>query len=112
MTDEQKQAFADRMKAAREAKKNPVVETESSEPSDNLGQGLPENLESPEVPTEAVVEEPVAPRAKITLNFTKKIEVYINGKAYLGQTIEVDDMATASEIVRIAKEAYGFDVLR
>lgn len=47
----------------------------------------------------------------IALNFTKKIVVQINGKKYEGQTIEVKDMKTAAEIVRIAKAAYGWQIL-
>lgn len=48
---------------------------------------------------------------EITLNFAKQIEVYINGKPYVGQEIVVKDMEIASEIVRIAREAYGPAIL-
>lgn len=47
----------------------------------------------------------------ITLKFTKAIEVTINGILYSGKEIKVTDMETASEIVRIAKDAYGWEIL-
>jgi hypothetical protein len=59
-------------------------------------------------------ETPIAPpvlNPNIVLHFKKDIEVGINGKWFRGKEIEVKDMATASEIVRIAKGAYGWDVL-
>lgn len=73
---------------------------------------FPEGAVNPEFApsVEAPVEVPVEP-SKITLNFNQPVEVQINGLKYEGRTIEVQDMATASEIVRIAKEAYGWDVL-
>lgn len=59
-----------------------------------------------------VVEEPVkSAYDEITLKFSKPIEVYINGIPYLGQEVKVKNMATASEIVRIAREAYGPSIL-
>ncbi len=81
-TDEEKKAFGERMKAAREAKKSVIEEV----------------LDEPEKTT-------------ITLNFTKPIEVGINGKMYVGKQIEVVDMKIAAEIVRLAKTAYGWDIL-
>lgn len=47
----------------------------------------------------------------ITLNFTKSIVVQINGKKYEGQSMEVEDMKIAAEIVRLAKTAYGWEIL-
>ena len=53
-------------------------------------------------------EDPVKPVTdEITLHFRKPVEVYINGKAYLGQDIVVPNMSIAAEIVRITREAYG-----
>lgn len=90
MTDEQKKAFGEKMKAIREAKKAAKVK------------------EVAEV-TEPVVKE--VKSSKIVLHFNRNVEVFINGKPYIGKDIEVDDMVTASEIVRIAKEAYGWEVM-
>ena len=74
-----------------------------------------------EIPTPPVSEEKVEEvkptnwRDEIVLKFTKSIEVYINGKAYLGKEIKITEkdggMSTASEIVRIAREAYGSNIL-
>lgn len=46
----------------------------------------------------------------ITLKFSKPVEVRINGKLYMGKDITVEDIQLASEIVRIAREAYGDEV--
>jgi hypothetical protein len=59
----------------------------------------------PEVRVEAPTEDGV------TMHFSKSIEVYINGIAYVGKDIKVKDMSIASEIVRIAREAYGPEIL-
>lgn len=48
---------------------------------------------------------------EITLKFSKSIEVTINGHKYEGKEIKVKDMNTAAEIVRLAKGAYGWDIL-
>lgn len=48
---------------------------------------------------------------EIVLKFTKSVEVYINGKAYVGKEVKLKDMATAAEIVRIARDAYGPNIL-
>lgn len=48
----------------------------------------------------------------IVLHFKKPVEVFINGTKYEGADIEVTDMKTASEIVRIAKDAYGYSILK
>ena len=59
----------------------------------------------PEVRVEAPTEDGV------TIHFSKSIEVYINGIPYVGKDIKVKDMSIASEIVRIAREAYGPTIL-
>lgn len=48
---------------------------------------------------------------KITLHFKRAIDVCINGIKYPGPDVSLDDLKTASEIVRLAKQAYGNDVL-
>lgn len=58
---------------------------------------------------EPVVEAPVSD--VITIRFMKSIEVRINGIPYEGKEIKVKDMQIASEIVRIAREAYGPAIL-
>lgn len=47
----------------------------------------------------------------IVLRFSKSVEVYINGIPYVGKEIKVKNMNVASEIVRIAREAYGPTIL-
>lgn len=54
---------------------------------------------------------PVAWKNEIVLNFKKPVEIMINGHPYNGQTIICKDFQIASEIVRIAKAAYGIDIL-
>jgi len=75
-----------------------VVEPVVEEPKEEA------KTEIPEEPIKSVYEE-------ITLKFTKPIEVGINGIWYLGKEVKVRDMNTASEIVRIAREAYGPSIL-
>lgn len=48
---------------------------------------------------------------EVTLNFRKPIEVYINGKPFVGKQITFANITIASEVVRIAREAYGRDIL-
>lgn len=96
-TPQQKADFGAKMKLLREEKKAVVPTVE--EPV----------LEESIAPLEEVIADTQS--SKITLNFRKPIEVFINGKAFIGEKIEVDDMATASEIVRIAKEAYGWEIM-
>jgi len=61
---------------------------------------------------EEVKEEPCKPVGdEVTLKFSKPVEVYINGKAYVGQEIIVPNMSLAAEIVRITREAYGPNIL-
>ena len=45
------------------------------------------------------------------LKFIKPIEVTINGYKFEGKEIEFKDMRTAAEVVRIAKMAYGNNIL-
>ena len=47
----------------------------------------------------------------IILHFTKPVEVTINGHRYEGKDVEVPSYAVASDIVRIAKEAYGSEIV-
>jgi hypothetical protein len=79
-----------------------------------------ENIETPPQPpvVESVTETPVAAPVVtepepigITLHFTQNVEVNINGRSWAGKEIVVPDMETATEIVRICKEAYGPNVL-
>ncbi len=74
---------------------------------------IPVSMESPTIVENAKpVEKPIVFHAsEITLKFTKPVEVYINGKAYLGKEMVVKDMSLASEIVRIAREHYGSSIL-
>jgi hypothetical protein len=47
----------------------------------------------------------------ITIRFSKDVEIQINSIHYFGKVIKVKDMSVASEIVRIAREAYGPTIL-
>lgn len=47
----------------------------------------------------------------IILHFIKPIEITINGVKYEGKDVEVPNYAIASEVARIAREAYGKDIL-
>jgi hypothetical protein len=69
--------------------------------------------EKPKEELPAMVRESAVPiiSNEITLEFIKPIEVYINGIPYVGKTVTVKDMNIASEIVRIAREAYGPSIL-
>lgn len=65
----------------------------------------------PEVKVE-VIPEPVQPVSdEITIKFTKPVEVTINGIHFDGTEIKVKNMSVASEIVRLAREAYGPTIL-
>jgi len=66
-----------------------------------------------EKPVEAVTVTPqpeVVPE-KITLRFKIPVEVMINGVHYSGKVVEVNNLEIASEVVRIAREAFGNDIL-
>jgi hypothetical protein len=58
------------------------------------------------------VVETVAPSTFVTLRFTRPIEVYINSVAFVGDTVKAPNVQIASEIVRIAREAYGREILK
>jgi len=62
---------------------------------------------TPVVETPVVAEIPTT----ITLHFADPVEVTINGIHYSGKEMKVANMEIASEIVRIAKEAYGEHIL-
>lgn len=47
----------------------------------------------------------------ILLKFKKPVEIIINGKVYSGSEIVAPSMEMASELVRIAREAYGISIL-
>ena len=79
---------------------------------------------SVEKPLVAPVETPVAPvtpevpvyvppvvTPQITLRFSVAVEITINGHQYFGKEVVAPNMETAAEIVRIAREAYGSQVL-
>lgn len=95
MSDEEKKAFGERMKAIREKKK-------AEKEADQV-------FNEPQATPEPVIEAPDP--SEITLRFRQPVEVYINGIAYTGSVIKVKDMEIATEIVRIAKEAYGWSVI-
>lgn len=48
---------------------------------------------------------------KIIIHYTKPIEVTINGHKYEGKDIEFKNMKIASEVTRIARQAYGPDII-
>lgn len=77
--------------------------------TDPLPQSLTSENTSPATP-EPIVETP-AMTEKITLRFSAPIEVSINSVHYFGTVVEAPNMAVATEIVRIAKEAYGRGIL-
>jgi hypothetical protein len=81
------------------------------------------NAPTEEAPIEAPIEE--APKEdkipeevvvttisdEVTLTFSKPVEITINGKQYFGTEVVAPNMMIASEIVRIAREAYGRSIL-
>ena len=94
-----------------------VVETPVEVPVEPIVEAPVEVVEPvvevvPEVVVEpVVVPEPPQPSNKIVLNFSKPVEIFINGIPYFGKSVETPNMATASEVVRIAREAYGPNIL-
>lgn len=74
-----------------------------------------------EIPATVLVEVPVEPPLtpepvqmvtdEITIRFIKPVEIQINGIHYDGKEVKVKNMSIASEIVRIAREAYGPTIL-
>jgi hypothetical protein len=74
------------------------------------------------VPQEVFAPAPIAPVVpekpivtfnpeEITIRFMKAVEIQINGIHYDGKEVKVKDMSLASEIVRLAREAYGPTIL-
>ena len=57
----------------------------------------------------AVEPEPVDP--SVTIRFSRPVEVRINGVPYFGTEVKAPNIQVASEIIRIAREAYGREVL-
>ncbi len=85
----------------------PPMESKAEEQlaADTLPQPLtPENTPPPPPYVSPVPE-------KIKLSFRRPIEIRINSIPYNGLTVEAPNMEIASEIVRIAREAYGSDIL-
>ena len=72
---------------------------------------LEKGLHNQPVPSVEPIIEEVKPTGNISLKFIKAVEISINGKHYDGQEIVAPDLATASELIRIAREAYGSDIL-
>lgn len=75
-----------------------------------------------EIPATVVVEESITPTPvvpepvqmvtdEITIRFMKPVEIQINGIHYDGKEVIVKNMSLASEIVRLAREAYGPQIL-
>ena len=58
-----------------------------------------------------VVAPPEPPDLFVTLHFTRPVEVSINGVHYFGDTVKAPNIQIASEIVRIAREHYGKEIL-
>jgi len=48
---------------------------------------------------------------KIVIHFNQPVEIYINQEPYIGVDIEAPSYTVAAEIVRIAREAYGQDII-
>lgn len=78
----------------------------------------PPEVQTPEIPVPVVVEkvlptpEPVQMVTdEITIRFMKPVEIQINGIHYDGKEVIVKNMSLASEIVRLAREAYGPQIL-
>lgn len=81
------------------------------------------SVQYPDLPPESVVrtEAPVETPAvqavpdDIKIRFMKPVEITINGKLYAGKELTITPrdggIQTASEIVRIAREAYGPTIL-
>lgn len=57
------------------------------------------------VPSVSSVAEP------ITVHFSKYIEVTINSKLYAGKDMTFADYDIAGEVIRIAREAYGPEIM-
>lgn len=108
MTPEEKAAFGEKMKAAREAKKTVSAEETVEAPVESPEVVEPEQAEEVSPVDEA---QPEPKSDKIILHFTKPVEVYINGKPFVGKDVEVPDYSIATEVLRIAREAYGAEIV-
>ena len=58
-----------------------------------------------------VFKEPEPVDETVTVRFAKPVEIIINGIAYRGSEIKAPNIQLASEIVRIAREGYGREIL-
>jgi hypothetical protein len=65
--------------------------------------------EEPKEVFESVV--PFVVSDSVELHFQRPIEIYINGKPYIGKTVKAPTIEIAAEIVRIAREAYGRSIV-
>jgi hypothetical protein len=65
-----------------------------------LQEEIKEPVDAPEKPVEGIV-----------LKFKRPIEVGINGVHYDGTEVIAPSLAIAAEIIRIAREAFGSDIL-
>ena len=63
-----------------------------------------------EAPVEVKIEIPEVSN-DVVLEFARPVEIYINSVPYLGKRVTAPNMSIASEIVRIAREAYGRDIM-
>lgn len=59
---------------------------------------------------EEIVEVPVDTTI-VTLHFNQPVEIYINGTAYIGKEVTVIGRDTADDVLRIAKETYGWEIV-
>lgn len=78
----------------------------------------PTPVEPKEATTPIPAPQPVPPpppplpvNPEIVLNFSKNVEVCINGKHYDGKRVTAPNMKIAAEIVRLAREGYGIGIL-
>lgn len=62
-----------------------------------------------EAPAPVIVAEPVS--TEITLSFKRPVEISINGRKFEGMHVVTPDANVASEIIRIAREAYGEGII-
>lgn len=69
-----------------------------------------EEVQDAVVEAEEKAETPVE-TDEVLLKFSKPVEVYINGVPYVGKEVKAPNMKIASEVVRIAREAYGRGIL-
>lgn len=77
-----------------------------------LHEVVPTEEKKAEEQVQPVPEAPVAPvNPEITIHFSKPVEVWINGISYCGKDVTVHSISIASEVVRIAREAYGPTIL-